>query len=397
MDASGHTLSATRFAALTGVSRERLRTWERRHGFPAPRRVGRGPRRYAVEDVPRVVAVRHAAAEGVPIPEAIARARAVGDGPAALGDMPLAALVEDLPTPVVVVSGPAPMRIAYVNGAVRALPGAPAAGAVLPEAVAGFAGSVAVGALERMFATEAAATEVHHPAWGGARQAHDAIEPVPPAADPVRAAARGDRRAGGRRRAHRARRARGAADGGRRPALGARPPARAGSTPSGSSAEALGPRPRAVGGDRRRARRGRAPTRRRPTRRSLRHEGGSPAARRLAARAARRGRRSWSPPTRASRGRCATTSRRGWSLRPRRRSACPRELRAAAVPVDRRRRVARRCSCSSPRAARRSTATRACCCGRLRRARLRAAARPPGRRAAPRRRADAVDLVLVGR
>src|SRR5688500_19575070 len=82
MDRAGQTLSATRFATLTGVSRERLRTWERRHGFPTPRRVGRGPRRYAIEDVARVVAVRHAVAEGLPIPEAIARARAaVVDAP----------------------------------------------------------------------------------------------------------------------------------------------------------------------------------------------------------------------------------------------------------------------------------------------------------------------------
>ena len=34
----GQTVSATRFAALTGVSRERLRTWERRYGFPEPHR-----------------------------------------------------------------------------------------------------------------------------------------------------------------------------------------------------------------------------------------------------------------------------------------------------------------------------------------------------------------------
>jgi MerR family transcriptional regulator, light-induced transcriptional regulator len=166
MGANGHTLSATRFAALTGVSRERLRTWERRHGFPAPRRVGSGPRRYAVEDVPRVVAVRHAVAEGVPIPEAIARARAVGAAEAP-GPAALAALAEHLPTPVVVVSGPAPIRVAWVNGAVRTQPGAPPPGAHLPDAVPGFAGSVAEGALERMFATEAPATEVHHPAWGG--------------------------------------------------------------------------------------------------------------------------------------------------------------------------------------------------------------------------------------
>jgi MerR family transcriptional regulator, light-induced transcriptional regulator len=46
---------------LTGVSRERLRTWERRYGFPQPQRTGSGPRRYAVEDIQRVVAVRRAA------------------------------------------------------------------------------------------------------------------------------------------------------------------------------------------------------------------------------------------------------------------------------------------------------------------------------------------------
>ena len=41
----GQTITATRFAELTGVSRERLRTWERRYGFPTPRRVGAGARR----------------------------------------------------------------------------------------------------------------------------------------------------------------------------------------------------------------------------------------------------------------------------------------------------------------------------------------------------------------
>jgi MerR family transcriptional regulator, light-induced transcriptional regulator len=163
----GQTISATSFAALTGVSRERLRTWERRHGFPAPLRPGDGPRRYAVDDVQRVVAIRHAAAEGVPIPVAIARARRALPAATPVPDGALAAVVEDLPTPVVVLSGPAPMRIAYANGAVRALPGAPSAGAELISAVPDFAGSVAAGAIERLFATEAGATEVHHPAWGG--------------------------------------------------------------------------------------------------------------------------------------------------------------------------------------------------------------------------------------
>src|SRR3954466_13426426 len=130
---AGQTITATQFAALTGVSRERLRTWERRYGFPSPHRVGGGARRYALEDVPRVVAVRRAAAQAVPLPEAIACARA-GREPARAAPGTLAGLVEQLPVPVVVLSGPAPMRIEYVNAAVRALPGAPPVGEELARA-----------------------------------------------------------------------------------------------------------------------------------------------------------------------------------------------------------------------------------------------------------------------
>src|SRR3954466_6682002 len=111
---AGQTITATQFAALTGVSRERLRTWERRYGFPLPHRVGGGARRYAVEDVARVVAVRRAAAQAVPLPVAIAQARA-GTPAKAAAPQTLAALVEHLPVPVVALSGPAPMRVEYVN------------------------------------------------------------------------------------------------------------------------------------------------------------------------------------------------------------------------------------------------------------------------------------------
>src|SRR5215208_7677922 len=83
VDKGGQTVSATEFAELTGVSRERLRTWERRFDFPRPARVGHGPRRYALADAPRVVAVRRAAEQGVPLPRAIADAQgAGGDDPA---------------------------------------------------------------------------------------------------------------------------------------------------------------------------------------------------------------------------------------------------------------------------------------------------------------------------
>jgi hypothetical protein len=166
VDKGGQTLSATRFAQLTGVSRERLRTWERRYGFPAPQRVARGPRRYASGDVSRVVAVRHAAAAGVPLADAIARTR-MAEAAAAPPAETLAALVDELPVPVVALSGPAPIRIEYVNGALRALPDGPRPGDELVEAVPAFAGTPCESALLRLFATDAGPAEAHHPAWGG--------------------------------------------------------------------------------------------------------------------------------------------------------------------------------------------------------------------------------------
>jgi MerR family transcriptional regulator, light-induced transcriptional regulator len=165
-DKGGQTISATRFAQLTGVSRDRLRTWERRYGFPAPHRVARGPRRYAPEDVSRVVAVRHAAAAGVPLAEAIARTRAA-DAAAVPPAETLAALVDELPVPVVALSGPAPMRVEYVNAALRELPDGPRPGEELTEAVPAFAGTPCENALLRLFATDAGPVEAHHPAWGG--------------------------------------------------------------------------------------------------------------------------------------------------------------------------------------------------------------------------------------
>src|SRR3954453_18865872 len=104
-DKGGQTIAATRFAALTGVSRERLRTWERRYGFPAPRRAGGGPRRYGLAAVGPGVAVRRAAAEGTPLAEAIARARSSAPS-GGVDAAALAALVEELPVPVGALSGP---------------------------------------------------------------------------------------------------------------------------------------------------------------------------------------------------------------------------------------------------------------------------------------------------
>jgi DNA-binding transcriptional MerR regulator len=165
VDEPGQTVSATRFAELAGVSRERLRTWERRYGFPVPHRVAGGPRRYRVDDLQRVVAVRRAAADGMPVADAIAEAGAAGPGPPAAES--LAALVEHLPVPVAALSGPLPLRIEYVNAALQRLPGAPRPGADLTRALPEFAGTPCERALRRLFATDAGPVETHHPAWGG--------------------------------------------------------------------------------------------------------------------------------------------------------------------------------------------------------------------------------------
>lgn len=166
MDRGGQTVSATRFAALTGVSRDRLRTWERRYGFPVPTRVGSGPRRYRVEDVQRVVAVRRASEAGVPIPHAIERTR-VDQAPDHLAATTFAALVEHAPFPVVALSGPAPLRVEFVNGALRSTSGAPRPGEELALALPAFIDSPCVRALQRLFATAGDPTEAEHPTWDG--------------------------------------------------------------------------------------------------------------------------------------------------------------------------------------------------------------------------------------
>jgi len=159
-----HTVSATEFAAVTGVSRERLRTWERRFGFPVPTRVGRGPRRYALADAQRVVAVRRAAEQGVPLARAIATA---AHAPAArVSQATLAAIVAAAPTPALVVAGPQPLRVVYANMPLRLLPD-DGDGTAL-DALPWFGGSDLERTLQTLFVSDAPALECTHPPWSGA-------------------------------------------------------------------------------------------------------------------------------------------------------------------------------------------------------------------------------------
>jgi hypothetical protein len=162
VDRGGQTVSVTRFTELTGVSRERLRTWERRHGFPEPVRLGSGPRRYALDDAARVVAVRHAAAAGTPLELAIAGARASVPQEAP-PEAAFRAAVERAPVPVALISGPEPLRLAWANAALRAIEGAPVPGAPLPAIAAHRTGAL----LREHFVRDLPGAEVEHPPWGG--------------------------------------------------------------------------------------------------------------------------------------------------------------------------------------------------------------------------------------
>jgi DNA-binding transcriptional MerR regulator len=162
--AGAATVSATSFAKLTGVSRERLRTWERRYGFPQPLRVGRGPRRYVLDDASAVVAVRRAADEGVPLPRAIAAARKLSSARRPSTNT-MAAVAEHLPAPLMLLSGPAPARVEYVNPALAALRGAPRVGDEVAGAAPWFAGSDVERAVKTVFATGERSVECGHPAW----------------------------------------------------------------------------------------------------------------------------------------------------------------------------------------------------------------------------------------
>ncbi|HWK16869.1 MAG TPA: MerR family transcriptional regulator [Solirubrobacteraceae bacterium] len=167
----GQTVSATRFAGLTGVSRERLRTWERRYDFPRPQRVGAGPRRYELADADAVVAVRRASEEGVPLPRAIAEAQASTPAPD-VSSAALAASAEQLPSPLMLLSGPAPVRVAYVNPALAAIDGAPHPGDELALAAPWVPGSQLERSAVALFTTTARTGDTSHPSWSPAGPEH---------------------------------------------------------------------------------------------------------------------------------------------------------------------------------------------------------------------------------
>lgn len=120
------TITAAEMVRLTGVGRERLRTWERRHGFPQPVRTANNTRRYLADDVRRVIAVSAAVAQGAALAEAVAHARDLGTTNESQTE--LGSVLEEAPLPVIAVAGPDPLRVVWANGVTRAAPDAPQVG-----------------------------------------------------------------------------------------------------------------------------------------------------------------------------------------------------------------------------------------------------------------------------
>lgn len=118
---------------LTGVGRERLRTWERRHDFPTPQRCRNNVRRYLADDVPRVIVVSRLVDQGVPLSEAIEQATAIPSVPSEIET--LGTVLDHAPMPAVALSGAEPLRVVWANGAARARAVPPALGESAMEAL----------------------------------------------------------------------------------------------------------------------------------------------------------------------------------------------------------------------------------------------------------------------
>jgi MerR family transcriptional regulator, light-induced transcriptional regulator len=78
---TGADLTIGTLARRTGVSVSTIRAWERRYGFPVPRRLESGHRRYTERDVEAILRARRDRHAGSSIALALDRAKAVSLGP----------------------------------------------------------------------------------------------------------------------------------------------------------------------------------------------------------------------------------------------------------------------------------------------------------------------------
>lgn len=100
---------------LTGVGGERLRTWRRRFQFPDGGSEGPRGRGFSERDLPGILAVREMIEAGFSVGDAINFVR--NDAPEHADLSGLAQAFSRLDTPVVVISGPEPLQVAWSNPA----------------------------------------------------------------------------------------------------------------------------------------------------------------------------------------------------------------------------------------------------------------------------------------
>ncbi|MBO9534755.1 MAG: MerR family transcriptional regulator [Solirubrobacteraceae bacterium] len=142
------TISAMEMARITGVGRERLRTWERRHGFPLPVRAPNGMRRYRAEDVRAVVSIARQVDRGVALGAAIQQALQEPER-GAVGFQSLGTALDYAHAPAIALQGPTPMTVAWANALTIASPEAPTVGDDLLERLPDF-GPAAISAIQRL-------------------------------------------------------------------------------------------------------------------------------------------------------------------------------------------------------------------------------------------------------
>lgn len=146
------TCSAAEVKRWTGMVPERLRTWERRHGFPRMPRGANGLRAFAFDDLPGILAAAQLIEHGLPVSDAI---DVVRRGLPAPDLAVLERTFQGLDAPVVVVGGPEPLRVVWANPAARRLTDGGSA-LRLPDATA-----PAYRDMQRMLRSSAMATIAH--------------------------------------------------------------------------------------------------------------------------------------------------------------------------------------------------------------------------------------------
>ncbi|MBO0768894.1 MAG: MerR family transcriptional regulator [Solirubrobacterales bacterium] len=180
------------FAEATGMSKERLRMWERRYGFPSVFRASDGSRRYSQAEIALVTKVREAADAGMPIPQAIDSVRASVDSTTPTNSTLLSSIATNLPIPLLLVGGEPKPRLWWGNAAFEEVSSIKV-GDELATQLPWFTGSELHIALERVRADPTRVEEVIHPAWSGEEgQVTSAIFHLGPDAGPVVALITGD-------------------------------------------------------------------------------------------------------------------------------------------------------------------------------------------------------------